>query len=240
MAKSIKPWPEGATVRLLPQVSDGVEPYFHQHYVRKVVYEGPVQEIEHRRRIGGGIAAAVADPSLWQDIAEQARQAAKHYREVLGCGALTVREVQRSIRRYLVGEMSFETLRTWCVPIAFDLNKAINEVIDMDERQADLDRLADEVSFERLRAQAHKIAQAALPPHLEGVTISIVKPDGSLQEIARTKGPITFGEVKPKTLGKPCCHKCSNPIVPALDAYYGKDPRGADHCLPCRREMKIT
>lgn len=75
MAKSIKPWPEGATVRLLPQVSDGVEPYFHRHYVRKIVYEGAVQETKRERRIGGGIAA-VADHSLWQDIDEAKEQSA--------------------------------------------------------------------------------------------------------------------------------------------------------------------
>lgn len=142
--------------------------------------------------------------SIWEEIAEQGRKAAEYYchftgeyTSPIGSGALTVREVGRSVRKYLVGDMSYEDLRAWHVPLALDLNAAINTVID-----------EEEAGYERMRAEAHKLRRgfgdpqaAALPQHLKGkVKVSIVGNDGKLQVIAESD-KISFGAFPGKTLG---------------------------------------
>lgn len=44
--------------------------------------------------------------------------------------------------------------------------------------------------------------------------------------------------VKPVKL-RPRCRACDCELSEAMDAYYGRDPRGKLHCEPCRRKQRI-
>lgn len=107
---------------------------------------------------------------------------------------------------------------------------ASDEVRDVWEYIAD-----EEAEFEQVRAQAHKLMAAALPGNLK---ITIKSADG--EKVIGTIRSLSTGTWKePIIVGKPGCHECGAQLVPALDVYYGKDPRGTNHCVQCRREMNI-